>query len=95
MNSLWRIFWLELTSLVRSWTVLMLLAASLAWMFAMPRLVTGDGTVEGFRELFVSYGLGGVFTITMSETSPTAPRAGGRRPARAARTARSWTSWRR
>jgi len=63
MNSLWRIFWLELTSLVRSWTVLMLLAASLAWMFAMPRLVTGDGTVEGFRELFVSYGLGGVFTL--------------------------------
>lgn len=63
MNSLWRIFWLELTSLVRSWTVLMLLAASLAWMFAMPRLVTGDGTAEGFRELFVSYGLGGVFTL--------------------------------
>ena len=63
MNSLWRIFWLELTALVRSWTVAILLVASLAWMAAMPHLVTGDGTDAGARELFVSYGLGGVFAL--------------------------------
>ena len=41
----------------------MLTVASLAWMFAMPFVVTGDGTVEGERELFVHYSLGGVFLL--------------------------------
>ena len=63
MISLWRIFWLEAVSLVRSWTALMLLVASLGWMFAANFVLVTDATDEGKREMLVLYGLGGVFAL--------------------------------
>ncbi len=63
MISLWRIFWLEATALVRSWTTLILLVASLGWMFAAKFLLVTDSTEDGAREMFVRYGLGGVFAL--------------------------------
>ena len=63
MISLWRIFWLEVVSLVRSWTALMLLVASLGWMFAANFVLVTDATDAGKREMLVLYGLGGVFTL--------------------------------
>jgi len=63
MISLWRIFWLETVALWRGWTAWMLLAAAIGWLLALPRLLTGDGTAEGARELYVRYGLGGVFAL--------------------------------
>ncbi|MBO4708865.1 MAG: ABC transporter permease [Kiritimatiellae bacterium] len=63
MISLWRIFWLEAVALVRSWTALMLVAASLGWMFAAGRILVTDATAEGEREMLVLYGLGGVFAL--------------------------------
>jgi len=63
MTSLWRIFWLELTSLLRSWTAPMLVAASIGWMFASERILVTDATEEGGREMVVRYGLGGVFAL--------------------------------
>ena len=65
MRAFLEIFRLEIASLVRSKTVAMLSAASLAWMFAIPFVVTGDGTEEGARELFVHYSLGGVFALLL------------------------------
>ena len=63
MTSLLRIFWLELTALVRTWTAPLLVAASLAWFFAVGKLVVTDSTAEGHREMVVRYGLGGVLAI--------------------------------
>ena len=63
MISLWRIFWLEVVALVRSWTALMLLVASLGWMFAANFVLVTDATDAGKREMLVLYGLGGVFTL--------------------------------
>ena len=63
MISLWRIFWLEVVALVRSWTALMLLVASLGWMFAANFVLVTDATEEGKREMLVRYGLGGVFAL--------------------------------
>ncbi len=63
MTSLLRIFCLELTALVRSWTAQMLLAASLAWLFVAERFLVTDSTAEGHRELYIRYGLGGVFAL--------------------------------
>ena len=63
MISLWRIFWLEVVSLVRSWTALMLLVASLGWMFAANFVLVTDATDAGKREMLVLYGLGGVFAL--------------------------------
>ena len=63
MTSLLRIFWLELTALVRTWTAPLLVAASLAWFFAVGKLVVTDSTAEGHREMLIRYGLGGVFAI--------------------------------
>ena len=63
MISLWRIFWLEAVSLVRSWTALMLLVASLGWMFAANFVLVTDATEEGKREMLVLYGLGVVFAL--------------------------------
>ena len=63
MISLWRIFWLEAVSLIRSWTALMLLVASLGWMFAANFILVTDATDEGKREMLVLYGLGGVFAL--------------------------------
>lgn len=63
MKGFWQIVALELRAVVRSRSLAMLLVASVAWMFAMPYLVKSDGTVEGAREMFVHYSLGGVFAI--------------------------------
>ena len=63
MISLWRIFCLEVTALVRSWTALILLLASLGWIFAAKYLLVTDSTEEGAREMVVRYGLGGVFAL--------------------------------
>ena len=52
-----------MTALWRSKTLLMLAVASVAWMFALPWIATGDGTPEGARELYVHYSLGGVFAL--------------------------------
>ena len=63
MNSFWRIFSLEFTAAVRSRTLLLLLVASVAWMFAAPFVFVGDGTAEGSRALVVHYSLGGVAAL--------------------------------
>ncbi len=63
MRGFLEVFRLELTSLVRSKALAMLAAASAAWMVVLPRIATGDGTVEGARELYVRYSLGGVFAL--------------------------------
>ena len=63
MNSFWRIFSLEFTAFVRSKSLAMLLAASVAWMFVAPLVFGGDGTEEGARQLTVHYSLGGVAAL--------------------------------
>ena len=63
MTSFWRIFWLEFTGFVRSKALVLLVAASVLWMFALPFVMKGDGTAEGGRELYVHYSLGGVFAL--------------------------------
>lgn len=63
MRGFLEVFRLEIAALVRSKALAMLTVASLVWMFAMPFVVTGDGTVEGERELFIHYSLGGVFVL--------------------------------
>ena len=65
MRGFFEVFRLEVSALLRSRTVAMLTVASLVWMFAMPFVVTGDGTVEGERELFVHYSLGGIFALLL------------------------------
>ena len=72
MTSLLRIFWLEVTALVRSWTALILLLASLGWMFAAKFLLVTDSTEEGAREMLVRYGLGGVFALLVVSVLATA-----------------------
>ena len=72
MTSLLRIFWLEVTALVRSWTAAILLALSLGWMFAAKRLLVTDSTAEGAREMLVRYGLGGVFALLVVSVLATA-----------------------
>lgn len=63
MRAFFGIFQLELKALSRSRSLLMLAAASAAWMFVVPRLVVGDGTAEGMREVCLGYGLGGVLAL--------------------------------
>ena len=63
MTSLWRIFWLETVALWRGRTAWILLVGACGWLLALPRLVTGDGTVEGARDLCLRYGLGGVLAL--------------------------------
>jgi len=63
MASFWRIFWLEILSLTRSRTALLLTVASVGWMLAFPSLVRSDGTTEGAWRLSVQYSLGGVFVL--------------------------------
>ena len=63
MKALLKIFWLEVVSVWRSGTFAILTAVSVAWMFAFPYVVKGDGTAEGAREMFVRYSLGGVFAL--------------------------------
>jgi len=54
---------LELRRLVRSKTALALLLASVAWMLATPYLVKSDGTLDGARQIYVRFSLGGVFVL--------------------------------
>ena len=63
MRKLFEIFSLELKALVRSRTLLLLVAACVGWMLAFPLVMQGDGTSEGMRELRLHYSLGGVFAI--------------------------------
>lgn len=63
MISIWRIFWLEWTALVRSKTLAILLTLAIGWMFAAPWLFRGDGTAAGARELTLHYSLGGVAAL--------------------------------
>ena len=67
MRAFFDIFQLELRTLSRSWSLAMLSAASAAWMLAVPRLVVGDGTAEGMREVCLRYGLGGITPLTQRE----------------------------
>lgn len=63
MKGLLAIFLNECRAVLRSKTLVMLLIASVAWMFAAPRLFTGDGTVSGLREMSLHYSLGGVAAL--------------------------------
>ena len=63
MRGFWEVVRLELIALVRTWTLAMLTASSVAWMLVFPRLALGDGTAEGTRELTIHYSLGGVFAL--------------------------------
>ncbi len=63
MTSLLRIFSLELTALIRSWTAVILLVLSVAWLALADHFLVTDATAEGHREMVVRYGLGGVFAL--------------------------------
>ena len=63
MSSFWRLFSLEFLALIRSRALLLLILASLAWMFAAPYILVGDGTPEGARQMLLKYSLGGVATL--------------------------------
>lgn len=63
MKALLEIFLNECRAILRSKTLLMLLIASVGWMFAAPHLFTGDGTDEGFRQMSLHYSLGGVAAL--------------------------------
>lgn len=65
MNSFWRIFSLELSGLWRSKTLPILILVSVVWMFLSPEILKGDGTIEGARELYLRFSLGGVFTMLL------------------------------
>lgn len=56
---------LQLKAAARSKAVLILFAASVAWMFAVPHLVSSDGTVDGAHQMFVRYSLWGVFVLLL------------------------------
>ncbi len=64
MKSFLAIVLLELRRLWRSRSILVLLAACVGWMLAMPHLVKSDGTVEGARQIYVHFSLGGAFALT-------------------------------
>lgn len=72
MKAFFAIFRLEFVSMVRSRALLLLALFALAWMFAVPYLITGDGTAEGAREISIRYGFGGVFVITLVSLLATA-----------------------
>lgn len=65
MISFWRIFFLELKALWRSGTLPITLIVSALWMLFSPCILTGDGTVEGAREIYTRYSMGGVFALTL------------------------------
>jgi len=54
---------LELRALVRSRALALLVAVSVGWILASASIVTGDGTPDGWRELYVRTSLGGVFVL--------------------------------
>ncbi len=63
MKAFWQIVRLEFVAAVRSRTLLLLVAASVVWMFALPHLVASDGTPDGAHRIFIRYSLGAVFTL--------------------------------
>lgn len=63
MKSLLVIFRNEFRAILRSKTLSLLLIAGVGWMFAAPHLFTGDGTVDGLREISLHYSLGGVAAL--------------------------------
>lgn len=65
MNAFWAVFRLELLALVRSKSLVLLVGALLAYVAAIPLVVTGDGTAEGMREVVLRYSLGGAFAILL------------------------------
>ena len=65
MRAFWSVVALQLRAAARSKAVAMLLLASLAWMFAAPRIVAGDGTADGALQMFVRYSLWGVFALVL------------------------------
>jgi hypothetical protein len=65
MKAFFSIFRLEIAHLTRSFALPLLAVAAVAWMFAVPQVITGDGTVDGAREVYLRYGLGGVFALTL------------------------------
>lgn len=65
MRRLREVFVLEMRALARSHALTLLCAASVAWMLLLPRFLRGDGTIEGARELYVRFSLGGVFLLAV------------------------------
>lgn len=72
MSSFLRIFLLEIVSSVRSWSFQLLAAVSVLWMAVSPYLIKGDGTLEGARELYIRYGVGGVYALLLISLVSTA-----------------------
>lgn len=58
-----KIIWLELVSLMRSWSLPLLAAAAVGWTFAARHFVRGDGTAAGDRTILIGYALGGVSAL--------------------------------
>ena len=63
MISCWRIFLLEWKSLVRSRTLIALMALAVGWVLLSPAVFVGDGTLAGDREVVMRYALGGVMAM--------------------------------
>lgn len=63
MRALLAIIRLELVAIWRSWTLALMMVASVAWMLLFPFVLKGDGTAEGAREMYIRYSLGGVFAL--------------------------------
>ncbi len=63
MKAFFEIIRLEFLSAVRSRTVLLLSVASVVWMFALPYLISSDGTADGAHRIYVRYSLGAVFAL--------------------------------
>lgn len=65
MRAFLEVLSLELKALWRSKTALLLLLASVGWVLLAPRVVHGDGTPAGTREVTIAYALGGVFALAV------------------------------
>lgn len=72
MRRFFEIVRLELTALWRSHAIIALLAAIAGWMQLCAIFVTGDGTAEGARQMYLKYFLGGAFTISLIALSSAA-----------------------
>lgn len=65
MRSFREIVALELKAFVRTKAFALLIFAAVSWMLVLPRIIRGDGTLDGARELAIRYSLGGVFVLVM------------------------------
>ncbi|MBO7482742.1 MAG: hypothetical protein J6U17_02495 [Kiritimatiellae bacterium] len=65
MRAFFSVVALQLKAAARSKAIALLFVASLAWMFAVPGLVSGDGTADGAHQVFVRYSLWGVFVLVL------------------------------